>query len=123
MGAGITHVFAGGIPGPRIGPFERRARAYVTGACALAFSTGEALADNVTPCEDLGETVAQTGLCHRSRSQKLEIKRAIFADGAPDIAVGHSPPRIPSVIPIHLIAEGCPPRNALRNALVESGRP
>src|SRR5580693_32098 len=62
MGAGIAHVFA--AAGHRVRVFEplseARASLRTRVRTALAsFHQDEALADQVTPCDDLGDTVSQ----------------------------------------------------------------
>jgi 3-hydroxybutyryl-CoA dehydrogenase len=111
MGAGITHVFAGSGYPVRVFEPLREARESLrqrVRAALASFQQDEALADNVTPCEDLGETVAQTDYVTEAAPEKLEIKRAIFADlvrlTSPSAILASNT----SVIPIHLIAEGLP---------------
>jgi 3-hydroxybutyryl-CoA dehydrogenase len=111
MGAGIAHVFAGA--GHRVRVFEplqeaRESLRQRVRTALASFQQDEALADNVTPCEDLGATVANTDYVTEAAPEKLELKRAIFADLvrlAPPSAILASNT---SVIPIHLIAEGLP---------------
>jgi len=111
MGAGIAHVFAGAGYPVRVFEPLREVREILRQRVRTAlasFQQDEALADNVTPCEDLGETVAQTDYVTEAVPEKLELKRAIFAD-----LVRLAPPSTilasnTSVIPIHLIAEGLP---------------
>ena len=111
MGAGIAHVFAGAGHTVRVfeplGEARESLRQRVRTALA-SFQQDEALADNVTPYGDLGETVAQTDYVTEAAPEKLELKRSIFADLvrlAPPSAILASNT---SVIPIHLIAEGLP---------------
>jgi 3-hydroxybutyryl-CoA dehydrogenase len=111
MGAGIAHVFAGA--GHQVRVFEplqetRETLRQRVRAALASFQQDEALADNVTPCEDLGATVARADYVTEAAPEKLELKRAIFADLvrlAPPSAILASNT---SVIPIHLIAEGLP---------------
>lgn len=109
MGAGIAHVFA--AAGHRVRVFEplseARASLRTRVRTALAsFHQDEALADQVTPCDDLGDTVSQADYVTEAAPEKLELKRAIFADLvrlAPASAILASNT---SVIPIHRIADG-----------------
>jgi 3-hydroxybutyryl-CoA dehydrogenase len=109
MGAGIAHVFAAaGHPVQVFEPLtEARASLRTRVRAALtSFDQDAALADLVTPCEDLGDTVSRADYVTEAAPEKLELKRAIFADLvrlAPASAILASNT---SVIPIHRIADG-----------------
>jgi hypothetical protein len=126
MGAGIAHVFAGAATRFGYSSRSREARESLRDrvrAALVSLHQDEALADNVTPCEDLGEAVSRAGYVTEAAPEKLELKRAIFADLvrlAPPSAILASNT---SVIPIHRIAGGVAHRGTHhRYALVESGR-
>jgi 3-hydroxybutyryl-CoA dehydrogenase len=111
MGAGIAHVFA--AAGHRVRVFEPLAEARASlrtrvRTALASFHQDEALAEQVTPCDDLGDTVTQADYVTEAAPEKLELKRAIFADLtrlAPASAILASNT---SVIPIHRIADGLP---------------
>jgi len=111
MGAGIAHVFAAaGHPVRVFEPIsEVRASLRTRVSTALAaFDQDAALADLLTPCEDLSDTVSRADYVTEAAPEKLELKRAIFADLvrlAPASAILASNT---SVIPIHRIADGLP---------------
>ena len=111
MGAGIAHVFAAaGHPVRVFEPIsEVRASLRTRVSTALAsFDQDAALADLLTPCEDLGDAVSRADYVTEAAPEKLELKRAIFADLvrlAPASAILASNT---SVIPIHRIADGLP---------------
>ena len=111
MGAGIAHVFAAAGHTVRVFEPSPEARATLRSRVRTAlasFAQDETLADNVMPCQDLGEAVATADFVTEAAPEKLELKRAIFADLvrlAPPSAILASNT---SVIPIHRIAEGLP---------------
>jgi 3-hydroxybutyryl-CoA dehydrogenase len=111
MGAGIAHVFAGASHPVQVFEPLREARESLRDrvrAALVSLHQDEALADNVTPCEDLGQAVSRAGYVTEAAPEKLELKRAIFADLvrlAPPSAILASNT---SVIPIHRIVAGLP---------------
>jgi 3-hydroxybutyryl-CoA dehydrogenase len=111
MGAGIAHVFAAAGHPVRVFEPQREARENLRERVRTAlasFDQDAALAQNVTPCEELWETVGSADYVTEAAPEKLELKRALFADLvrlAPASAILASNT---SVIPIRRIADGLP---------------
>ena len=111
MGAGIAHVFAGaGHPVRVFEPLDqaRNSLQEHVRSALRAFGQDESLAANVLAFDDLGATVSQADFITEAAPEKLELKRALFADLvrlAPRSAILASNT---SVIPIGRIIEGLP---------------
>ncbi len=109
MGAGIAQVFAAAghavtVVEPALAVRDT-VRARIVADLRL-FGRDETLADAVTITEDLPNAVAGADYVTEAAPEKLELKRAIFAD-----LVRHAPRKAilasnTSVIPIHKIAAG-----------------
>jgi 3-hydroxybutyryl-CoA dehydrogenase len=111
MGSGIAQVFA--AAGFEVTVVEPIAAVRATIRARIAadlrlFERDETLADSVVITDDLAQAVATADYVTEAALEKLELKRAIFADlvrYAPRAAILASNT---SVIPIHRIAEGLP---------------
>jgi 3-hydroxybutyryl-CoA dehydrogenase len=111
MGAGIAQVFAAG--GHRVTVFEPSSDVRSTlrsrvDALGRLYDPDESPAPAIAVTDDLGEAVAGAEFVTEAAPEKLELKRALFAElvkRAPVTAILASNT---SVIPIHRIADGLP---------------
>jgi 3-hydroxybutyryl-CoA dehydrogenase len=111
MGAGIAQVFASG--GHRVRVFEpsndvRSTLRSRVGELLRLYDLDESPAPAITVTDDLSEAVAGAEFVTEAAPEKLELKRALFAELvklAPVTAILASNT---SVIPIHRIADGLP---------------
>jgi 3-hydroxybutyryl-CoA dehydrogenase len=111
MGAGIAQVFI--AAGHHVTVFEPSAEARNcvrerVAADLRLLNRDESLADDIVTTADLAQAVARADYVTEAGPEKLEVKRAIFAQ----LVVLTAPTAIlasnTSVIPIHRIAEGLP---------------
>jgi 3-hydroxybutyryl-CoA dehydrogenase len=111
MGSGIAQVFVAAglqvtIVEP-IAPVRDTIRTRIAADLRL-FGRDEALADAVTITDDLAEGAARADFVTEAAPEKLELKRAIFADLVRHAPAGAILASNTSVIPIHRIAAGLP---------------
>ena len=111
MGAGIAQVFV--AAGHAVTVVEPAIKVRETIRVRIAaelrlFQRDEALADSVVISDDLAQAVVAADYVTEAAPERLDVKRAIFAD-----LVRHAPPAAilasnTSVIPIHTIVAGLP---------------
>src|ERR1700678_1285868 len=111
MGAGIAQVFAsGGHSGTVFDPSKEVHNPLRPGVDALRrlYDLDESPAPAITVTDDLGEAVAGAEFVTEAAPEKLELKRALFAELVEQAPVTAILASNTSVIPIQRIANGLP---------------